>query len=278
MSEIYPPDQTLLGLAQEPHTGVEFIPTGKTPYYLEFRRLVHRLTLAAGRSGDLRPYQDGDLSIGVKSGRCVVDGAVQAFAGEAGLAVSNNDETYVYLDAAGEVQTAAALPDDRATFLPIAQVTAADGEIVELLDLRGEAFLHTPTPRDGTWVYAVYDGELMTSLPDAPVAVIPVSGTIDRVVFTIGSNIVSSVGIDGVEAILTINGTALCTTKPKIVDNDGPGLRSTARGDGVAAILDPSAASVQAGDLLRRSLTLMSMGTISQHPEDIGVALRIMPD
>jgi hypothetical protein len=278
MSEIYPADQTLLTLTEEPHTGVEFIPTGKTPYYLEFRKLVHRLTLAAGRSGDLRPFQDGDLSIGIKPGRCVIEGASQDYGGADGVAVTNNDDTFIYLDGAGTLQTATALPDDRATFLPIALVTAEDGAICDVIDLRGEAFLQTPTPRDGIWLSAVIDGELTSSLAEQAIDVVPVNGTIDVVILTVGSNIVSTIGLDGVEASLKINGNELCTSKPAIKDNDGDGHRSTAQGEGTAPVLSGEVASVAAGDVVSWALTLITMGSVSAYPSDVAVALHIVPD
>ncbi len=70
MSERYPDDATLLAMEQDAATGVQYIPTGQSPYYLHFRKLVHRLLLACGRANDLRVYQDGDLSVGVRPGRC----------------------------------------------------------------------------------------------------------------------------------------------------------------------------------------------------------------
>jgi hypothetical protein len=124
----------------------------------------------------------------------------------------------------------------------------------------------------------VHDGELNASLPEEVVGVLPVSGVVDRVIFTVGTNIVSSLGTDGVEATLKVNSDALCTTRPKITDDAGSGMRSTGRGDGVAAGLDPSVAAVQAGDLLRWSLTLTTQGLITQQPCDIGLAVRILPD
>jgi hypothetical protein len=80
MSERYPDDAALLALESDAATGVEYIPTGRSPYYLEFRKLVQRLLLAAERANDLRVYQDGDLSIGVRPGRCLIQNAAVTFA------------------------------------------------------------------------------------------------------------------------------------------------------------------------------------------------------
>jgi hypothetical protein len=51
----------------------------------------------------------------------------------------------VWLDDAGAVQTStAALPTDRTTFVPLASVTSEAGQIMEVVDLRGETFLAVP--------------------------------------------------------------------------------------------------------------------------------------
>jgi hypothetical protein len=46
MAEVYPSDSELLNLQSDSETGVEYIPTGTAPYYLHFRKLLHRLLLA----------------------------------------------------------------------------------------------------------------------------------------------------------------------------------------------------------------------------------------
>ncbi len=141
MSERYPDDATLLALTQDEQTGVEYIPTGCSPYYLEFRQLLHRLLLATARANDLRVYPEDDLALGVRAGRCVINGSVVACSGSSGIAVSNNTTTYVYLASDGTVATGASLPTDRTSFVPLARVTAEAGVMTELLDLRSEAFL-----------------------------------------------------------------------------------------------------------------------------------------
>ena len=39
MAEVYPTDNELLNIVSETETGVEYIPTGTAPYYLQFRKL-----------------------------------------------------------------------------------------------------------------------------------------------------------------------------------------------------------------------------------------------
>jgi hypothetical protein len=69
MAEVHPSDNTLLNMQSDSETGVEYIPTGTAPYYLQFRKLLYRLLLAARRANDLRVYDEGGLDIGVKSGK-----------------------------------------------------------------------------------------------------------------------------------------------------------------------------------------------------------------
>jgi len=139
MAERYPDDATLLALTEDPATGVEYIPTGRSPYYLEFRKLVQRTLLASGRANDFRVYADGELSVGVRAGRGVIHNAAIDFAGVEGLALPNNAVTELWLDSAGAVQTGANLPADRTSYIPLARVTTATGQINEILDRRGEA-------------------------------------------------------------------------------------------------------------------------------------------
>lgn len=142
MSERYPDDAALLALTTDAHTGVEYIPTGQSPYYLEFRRLLQRLLLATARANDFRVYVDGDLSVGVRSGRCMIDNTPIDFSGLTGIAVDNNTTTWLWLDAAGDVQTSTtSLPADRTTFVPLAMITTDAGVIDEVVDLRSEALL-----------------------------------------------------------------------------------------------------------------------------------------
>lgn len=142
MGEWYPEDGALLALSEDAATGVEYITTGKSPYYLEFRRMLYRLLRASERANDLRVYQDGELSVGVRPGRCVIGTAAVSVPGVEGLVVPAGTVSWLWLDAAGAVQMSQAeLPSDRGTFVPLAKVTAGAGAIEAIEDLRGEALL-----------------------------------------------------------------------------------------------------------------------------------------
>lgn len=145
MSELYPDDAALLAMETDDDTGVEYIPTGRSPYYLEFRKLIQRLLESTRRANDLRVYADGALSVGVRPGRCVMASTPIDFAGQTGVAVDDDAATYVWLDTAGAIVTDnAAFPTDRTAHIPLAIVTASSGAIVSIDDRRGEAFLLAP--------------------------------------------------------------------------------------------------------------------------------------
>lgn len=145
MPERYPADNELLASTQDPGTGVEYIPNGKSPYFLEFRRLVQRTLLAAARANDLRVFVDGDLTVGVRAGDYVIADTPIHFAGAEHVTVPPAATTHLYFDAAGELQLGDALPEQRWTHLPLATVVADATRITAIVDLRGQAFLHVPS-------------------------------------------------------------------------------------------------------------------------------------
>lgn len=146
MTERYPIDTELLAAAEDTPTGVQYIPTGTSPYILEFRRLVHRMLRAFERANDLRVYQDGDATFGVRPGICRVNDQAVDFAGVENQAVTLNATTYVWIDDAGAIQTSTtSFPTTATTYLGLAIITADSDAITSVDDRRGEAFLQSPT-------------------------------------------------------------------------------------------------------------------------------------
>lgn len=144
MSERYPSDAALLAIEKDEMTGVEYIPTGKSPYYLEFRKLLYRLLLATRRANDLRVFEDGDLSVGVRAGRCMIDGTSVNYAGVNEHAVVDDDTTWIWLDDNGDLQSdTEGLPEAQGQYIPLAKIVTLGGSISELEDLRGDVFLNT---------------------------------------------------------------------------------------------------------------------------------------
>ena len=386
MVERYPDDAVLLAIEADGATGVEYIPTGKTPYHLEFRRMLQRLLLAAQRANDLRVFQDGELTLGVRAGRCFVGGAARVFDGAQAVDVPLNTTTFLWLDGEAALQSGESLPADRTQFIPLAQVTTDGSTITSLTDLRGEAFLYSPalaslgltaTPEEinralagaaesvtagalgrltggggstadsdhrhlqsaqdvagqayfsivnisadpaanivlawslpnrlldaptlapnlaNGFLQQAYDGvsfnlvgavhaqfthesALTASLTGKLLGGAPVSGRIVDVILSVGGNIASSNGADGVSATVKKNGVIVTTTSPAITAADGAGFRSTDRGDGTAAVMKSDGSElVERGDVLTVDLTRTASGTVSSEATDVVVLAVIRVD
>jgi hypothetical protein len=153
MAEVYPSDSELLNLQTDSETGVEYIPTGTAPYYLHFRRLLHRLLLATHRANDLRVYDEGGLDIGVKPGKFWLGTDLIAFAGATASPLADNQAgIYVYLDAQGNLVTDeyVAFPSmATAPHVRLAIVSTSGGDIVSIVDYRGGHNIAVPYAAGG---------------------------------------------------------------------------------------------------------------------------------
>lgn len=140
MSEIYPSDNELLNMQADSETGVEYIATGQAPYYLQFRKLLHRLLLATRRANDLRVYDEGGLDIGVKAGRFRSGTQEVNYAGSSGnLLADDKPHIYVYMTEAGVLVTDEyeGFPDMGTTpHVRLAIVATSGGDIVSIEDCR----------------------------------------------------------------------------------------------------------------------------------------------
>jgi hypothetical protein len=147
MAEVYPSDNSLLNLISEAETGIEYIETGKAPYYLEFRKLLYRLGLATRRANDLRVFDEGGLDIGVKAGKFWFGSTLVEYAGSSSNTLADDKASiYVYLDRAGNlvVDEYTAFPDENTFHLRLAVVTAAGGDITSITDMRGSELWNFP--------------------------------------------------------------------------------------------------------------------------------------
>lgn len=153
MAEVYPSDNSLLGLLSDAETGVEYIPTGTAPYYLHFRKLLYRLLLACRRGNDLRVFDEGGLNIGVKPGKYWIGTALVSYPGSAGNVVADNKASiYVYVDSGADLVTNAyaGWPDMTATpHVRLAIVQTAGGDIVSITDARDHHSIAVPAPASG---------------------------------------------------------------------------------------------------------------------------------
>jgi hypothetical protein len=141
MGEVYPSDNKLLNLQSDSETGVEFIPTGTAPYYLQFRKLLYRLLLASRRANDLRVYDEGGLDIGVKAGAFWLGTDAVNYAGSSGNTLADDKAAiYVYLNAEGDLITDeySSFPDMATTpHVRLAVVATSAGDIISIADQRG---------------------------------------------------------------------------------------------------------------------------------------------
>ena len=140
MAEVYPSDNALLNIQSDSETGVEYIPTGTSPYYLQFRKLLYRLLVAVKRANDLRVYDEGSLDIGVKSGKFWLGAELISYEGSSGNTLADDkDNIYVYLDSSGNLVTNeySSFPDMAATpHIRLAIVTTSSGDIESITDSR----------------------------------------------------------------------------------------------------------------------------------------------
>ena len=140
MAEVYPSDNELLNMQSDSETGVEYIPTGTSPYYLHFRKLLYRLLLGTRRANDLRVYDEGGLDIGVKAGKFWRDTELVSYEGSSGNTLADDKANiYVYLDSAGNLVTNeySSFPDMVTTpHIRLAVVSTSDGDIESITDAR----------------------------------------------------------------------------------------------------------------------------------------------
>jgi len=140
MAEVYPSDNELLNMQSDSETGVEYIATGTSPYYLEFRRLLYRLLLATRRANDLRVYDEGGLDIGVKVGEFWLGTELISYEGSSGnTLVDDKQNIYIYLDSSGSLVTNEydSFPDMATVpHIRLAIVSTSGGDIESIIDCR----------------------------------------------------------------------------------------------------------------------------------------------
>jgi len=140
MAEVYPSDNELLNIQSDSDTGVEYIPTGTAPYYLQFRKLLYRLLLAAQRANDLRVYDEGGLDIGIKPGKFWLGTELISYEASSGNTLADDKQNiYVYLDSSGSLITNEynSFPDMATTpHIRLAIVSTSGGDIESITDCR----------------------------------------------------------------------------------------------------------------------------------------------
>ena len=140
MAEVYPSDNELLNIEYDSETGTEYISTGKSPYYLEFRKLLYRLILTVKRGNDLRVYDESGLDIGVKSGKFWIGTELVSYNGSSSNTLADDKSNiYIYLNSSGTLVTNeyTSCPDMATTpHIRLATVTTSNGAIDSITDSR----------------------------------------------------------------------------------------------------------------------------------------------
>lgn len=140
MAEVYPSDNELLNILNDDETGVEYITTGKAPYYLEFRKLLYRLILATKRANDLRVFDEGGLDIGVKSGKFWFGTTLVEYSGSScNTLADDKSNIYIYLDEQGNliINEYSQFPNmETNPHLRLAIITTSGGNITLITDAR----------------------------------------------------------------------------------------------------------------------------------------------
>ncbi len=148
MAEVYPSDSELLNIISDAETGVEYIATGTAPYYLHFRKLLHRLLLATRRANDLRVFDEGGLEVGVKAGKYWNGTSLVNFAGSSGNTLADDRAAiYIYVDLAGNLvaDEYSGWPDMETTrHVRLAVVTTSGGDITAIVDARDHHSISVP--------------------------------------------------------------------------------------------------------------------------------------
>ena len=151
MTELYPSDASLNALSgtADPEQQVHYPAIGESPYYTSFYKMLHRLLNVSRRAGDLRVYQDGPLSFGVRAGQFADGDTVTSYAGSSGNALTEGATNHIYLTAGGVLTVSTVgFPDPSAEpHIPLATIATAAGGYAQgdIVDCRGRALLHVNT-------------------------------------------------------------------------------------------------------------------------------------
>lgn len=140
----FPADAVIEALDGTTHqeTGVPFVPVGANQnsvpsLEVQFNRARKLLLDALAFCAEGKVEAEGGLNVGVRpllyrsaANRFEYDGAT-------GVAVPDDDVTFLWLDAANALQQGAALPSTATVHMPLAEVTAAAGQVTAVKDIRG---------------------------------------------------------------------------------------------------------------------------------------------
>ena len=149
MTETYIDDSTLNALSGTEDTvqGVKYPGIYEAPYYLSFYKMLNRLLLVCTRAGDLRVYQDGDLTFGVRAGSYLNGNTLVSYSAVTGQSLTDDKTNYIYLTAAGALtKNTTGFPTPSSTsHVRLATIVAASGAITSVTDNRATAMYQPQT-------------------------------------------------------------------------------------------------------------------------------------
>lgn len=156
--EAWPADAAVEALdgTTDARTGLPYVAKGTGPtsvptYEVQYNRRQAREASILAAVRELQVVDEGGLNVGVYPGQYRLGGADKAFDGATDRAVFDDDTSFVYLDSANTVQIvtdATGWPADKTSFVPLAEVTAAGGDITAIADVRNRAHTHVIGPAD----------------------------------------------------------------------------------------------------------------------------------
>ncbi len=150
-SEVYPTDGAIEGLdgTLDEATGLSFIAKGVGPnstptYEVQYNRRLQRQNAVLAAVNQGRVVDEGGLTFGVFPIIYYCQNARKSFAGATGQVVADNATVCVWLTTGNALATGAAFPADVKTFLPLATIITANGDVVSIVDERGAVLFHVP--------------------------------------------------------------------------------------------------------------------------------------
>jgi hypothetical protein len=150
-NEVYPADAAIEALdgTADSTTGLSYIAKGVGPnstptYEVQYNRRLQRQNAMLAAVNQGRVVDEGGLTIGVFPVVYYFQNARKYYAGTTGFAVADNSTVYVCLNSNNVFITGASFPADVKTFLPLAKITTANGDITAIEDERGAVLFHVP--------------------------------------------------------------------------------------------------------------------------------------